>query len=49
MEAIIYLPLYCRDYHYISAVNAVKGFLQIPICDPKERKKTAFSTEKGHH
>jgi hypothetical protein len=27
----------------------VKGFLQILIHDPEERKKTAFSTEKGHH
>jgi hypothetical protein len=37
------------DTRHFSAVDAVKGFLQIPIRDPQERQKTAFSTEKGHH
>jgi hypothetical protein len=34
---------------HFSAIDAVKGFLQIPIRDLSERKKTAFSTELGHH
>jgi hypothetical protein len=37
------------DTRHSSAVDAVKGFLQIPIRDPEERKKTAFSTENDHH
>jgi hypothetical protein len=38
-----------QDTWHSSAVDAVKGFLQIPIRDPQERQKMAFSTEKGCH